>query len=374
MSVPRVLHCIYDNPSNPWLGGGGAHRVHEIYRRLAGEVEVTVAAGAYPGAEDGVLEGVRYRYLGARRPYAWSRLTYARAATSLLRRGEYDAAFFDFSVYTPIRVPRSGPVAHVVHMSIGATAAARWGGVLGRLVRGRELRMLSRAREVQTTSHWMAEWLRPRVARGAGIRVVRSGVDDSYFAVERSESTHVLYYGRFDLHQKGLDVLLDTADGVLTAHPGIRLVLAGRGKDAGEVRRRVAALSHASRVEVREDPTREAVQTLMAGALCLVHPSRFEGLPMVPAEAMAAGVPVIATDVGALREIVGADRDGAAAAGRLVPPGDGSGLESAIGAVLADAELRSAMSSRARSAARRFSWAEVAADHLSHVRDLSRGA
>ena len=266
MSRLRVLHCIYDDPANPWLGGGGAHRVQEIYRRLVGAVDVTVAAGAYPGCEAGERDGVRWVHLGARRPYGWSRVTYGRAATSLLRRGEFDAGYFDFSVYTPIRVPHSGRIAHVVHMPIGPTARRRWGSVLGALVSWRERRMLAGAERVQTTSEWMRSVLRPLVAPGAEIRVVRSGVDASFFAVERRESDHVLFYGRFDLFQKGLDVLLRAAPGLLERHPGTRLVLAGRGKDEAELRRRVARSGLDRSVEIRADPTRAEVLGLMAGA------------------------------------------------------------------------------------------------------------
>ena len=170
---PRVLHCIYDDPANPWLGGGGAHRVLELYRRLTGELDVTVAAGAFPGsgawepegARSAERDGVVYRFLGRPTPYPVSRWTYARAAGRLMREGlasgEYDAAVFDFSVYTPLRVPADPRVGHVVHMPIGPTAGRRWGALPGRIVAWREQRMLGRARCVQTTSEWMRDRLRP---------------------------------------------------------------------------------------------------------------------------------------------------------------------------------------------------------------------
>jgi hypothetical protein len=121
----RVLHCIYDDPSNPWVGGGGAVRVGELYRRLAGEVEATVATGSFPGAHEEERDGVRFRRLGAEHPYAWSRLSYGRAANALLRSAEFDAAVFDFSVYTPILVPRDRPVGITVHHVTGPTASQR---------------------------------------------------------------------------------------------------------------------------------------------------------------------------------------------------------------------------------------------------------
>lgn len=362
MSRLRVLHCIYDDPGNPWLGGGGAHRVFELYRRLTEDVSATVAMGAYPGSDEEDREGVRYVPLGVSRPYALSRLTYGRAATALLRSGEYDVGIFDFSVYTPIRVPRGRPVGHVVHMLIGPSARDRWGSALGGLVERRERRMLGRARRVQTTSSWMAERLEPLVAGGADVRVVRSGVDDAFFRVERRESDYILYYGRFDAYQKGLDILLAAAERLLEGHPKLRLVLAGRGRDAEQVARLVRESRLSSRMEVVADPARERVLGLLSGARLLLHPSRFEGLPVVPAEAMAAGVPVVATNVGALEEMVPTD------AGTLVAPLDADGLYRAAAALLHDDDVRRRMSDRARAAARAFSWETVAGEHLAHLR------
>ena len=80
----RVLHCIYDDPSNPWVAGGGSLRVLELYRRLTDRVEVTVATGSFPGSRDEVRDGVRYVRLGVPSPYALSRLSYGAAATRML--------------------------------------------------------------------------------------------------------------------------------------------------------------------------------------------------------------------------------------------------------------------------------------------------
>ena len=48
----RILHLIYDHINNPWVGGGGAVRVYEIYRRLADKHDIEVVSGKYPGAEN----------------------------------------------------------------------------------------------------------------------------------------------------------------------------------------------------------------------------------------------------------------------------------------------------------------------------------
>ena len=128
--IPTVLHVIYDDPANPWVGGGGAVRVRELYKHLAGRVNVTVATGNFPGAHDESVDGIRYVRLGARSPYAWSRLTFGRRVTRMLRTAKYDAAIFDFSGYSPVFLPRNRPTGVTVHHTSEPTAKHRWGSVL----------------------------------------------------------------------------------------------------------------------------------------------------------------------------------------------------------------------------------------------------
>jgi glycosyltransferase involved in cell wall biosynthesis len=364
----RVLHCIYDDPENPWVGGGGSLRVREIYERLTDHVDVTVATGNFRGARDEEISGIRYRRLGMAAPYALSRLSYGVAASRLVARDGYDVALFDFSVYTPLRIPRSGPVGLVVHMLHGLSAPDRWGRVVGSGVAAVERTMLRRARWIAATSDWLAARVRTLVPT-ASIHVVRSGVPEEYFTVMREERSHLLYYGRFDVFQKGIDTLLDAFDRLAAAHPAVALVLAGRGKDEREVRRLVDRSRFRDRICIRANPSRSEVLELMSGAVMLVMPSRVEGLPMVAAEAMAAGVPVIASDVGAIAEVVHPPMGGL-----LVPPDHPSALCRAVEAWLADPAARAHIGGRARSLAERFSWDSVAEQHLEFLRKVAGGS
>lgn len=362
----RVLHCIYDDPRNPWVGGGGSLRVLEIYRRLAGRVEATVATGNFPGACDETVDGVRYVRLGARSPYPWSRWTYARAATELLAGGGYDAAVSDFSVYTPVRIPEHRPVGLVVHMLHGPTARDRFGGVLGAAVAAAERRALRRARRVSTTSRWMTDQLRPLLPPGARVELIGSGVPDAFGGVERREAGFLLYYGRFDIYQKGLDTLLLAFARIARERPGVELRIAGRGKDEARVRELARELGVGERVAILPNVERARVLELFSGALALLMPSRLEGLPMVPAEAMAAGVPVVAAAVGAVPEVVDPPRGGV-----LVPPDDPDALAGAALRLLEDAAARQALSASARVSAERFSWDVVAERHLEFLREIA---
>src|SRR6266571_1420393 len=100
----NILHLIYDHTNNPWVGGGAAVRVQEIYKRLAARHKITVVCGKYPDAVDCSKYGVNYHFAGtARDSYVLSTFSYAaRAAQHVKKRArEYDIVVEDFAPYNP---------------------------------------------------------------------------------------------------------------------------------------------------------------------------------------------------------------------------------------------------------------------------------
>lgn len=362
----RVLHFIYDDPKNPWVGGGGAVRVAELYRRLRDRLEsVTIATGAFPGAMDETIDAIRYIRLGAERPYALSRMTYSIAASRLLARGGYDVAVYDFSTYTPLRLPRGKPVGVTVHHITGRTAADRWGEPVGRAIAAQELARLRQGRFFSATSAVTYEQLRKLIGPAAEIVSVQAGVPDELFDLERAESDYLLYFGRLDWFQKGLDVMLDAMKLLVARRPGLRLKVAGRGKDLPRLVEQAGQLGIAANLEVLGAVGDAERDVLFAGARVLLMPSRFEGFGMVAAEAMAAGIPIVATTAGSLPEVVDPPEGGV-----LVPPGDPESLAAAVDALLSDPERRHALGKSARRSAERFRWDRVAEQHLEFLQRI----
>jgi glycosyltransferase involved in cell wall biosynthesis len=109
-------------------------------------------------------------------------------------------------------------------------------------------------------------------------------------------------------------------------------------------------------------------QALFAGAAVQLMPSRFEGFGMVAAEAMAAGVPLVAAAAGSLPEVVDAPRGGL-----TVPPGDARALARATARLLDAPAEREALSVSARASAERFRWGAVSADHLRFLHRIAEG-
>lgn len=124
-----------------------------------------------------------------------------------------------------------------------------------------------------------------------------------------------------------------------------RLLVVGDGPDRPEVERLVSELGLDGQVELLGD--RDDVDAILARASVFVLSSRSEGLPMAVLEAMAAGVPTIASNVGGIPEVVNDGADGV-----LVAPGDAHALADALRRLLDDAELRLSMGRKARERAR----------------------
>lgn len=153
-------------------------------------------------------------------------------------------------------------------------------------------------------------------------------------------AVHVLFLGELG-ERKGVPLLLRAFTDLHTVSPW-RATLAGEGAIA-ETRHVVQARGLPDRVIVPGWVGPAEVARLLAAADVLVLPSFSENLPMAVIEAMAAGLAVIATDVGATCEIV---RDGET--GLLVAPGDEAGLVAALHSLIDGPDLRRRLGAGAR--------------------------
>jgi glycosyltransferase involved in cell wall biosynthesis len=146
--------------------------------------------------------------------------------------------------------------------------------------------------------------------------------------------------------QKAHHVLLRAIASLAPAHPRLRLVVVGDGPEEAAVRAIVGDLGIADRVLFTG--LRSDVPQLLPGFDISCLSSVHEGAPLAVLESMAAGVPVVATDCGALRDMV-AD----AGEGFIVPVGDAAVLAGRIAELIAAPDLRHAMGIRARARAER---------------------
>jgi glycosyltransferase involved in cell wall biosynthesis len=152
----------------------------------------------------------------------------------------------------------------------------------------------------------------------------------------------ILFVGRLAA-VKGVPVLLEAFARLGARHPGARLVLVGDGPERAAIEARAAALGCAGRVRFRGYLNQDEVADELARADLFALPSFAEGVPVVLMEAMASRLPVVATRIAGIGELV---EEGVS--GRLVPPGDAEGLAGALDALLGDGALRARMGAAGR--------------------------
>ncbi|MCX5889726.1 MAG: glycosyltransferase [Deltaproteobacteria bacterium] len=191
------------------------------------------------------------------------------------------------------------------------------------------------------------------------VTVILNGVDQEFFQSPRgapSGPPMILSVGRLE-PAKDQKTLIEAFRLVAADHPEAQLRLVGNGSRREELISLVARYDLAGRVQVLRG--RPNLRPLFQEATVFALSSLEEGLPNVVLEAMVAGLPVVATRVGGLPEVVRPGRTG-----WLVPPGDVPALAAALSHLLSDPETSQAFGRAGREqAARDFSLASMVRSH-----------
>lgn len=176
--------------------------------------------------------------------------------------------------------------------------------------------------------------------------VVRHGIDPDQFRPAADKTALRTRLGLPDLrfigcfgrirHQKGTDVFVDAVIRLLPSRPDAGAIVLGRALAQhrgflAELKRKVVAAGLQDRIVFPEEVPPSQTPDWYAALDLFVAPQRWEGFGVTPLEAMASGVPVVATSVGAFPELVVPDATGA-----IIPPGDVEAMAREVGRLLDD--------------------------------------
>ncbi|QRV16264.1 glycosyltransferase family 4 protein [Haloterrigena salifodinae] len=389
--------CLLSYRSNPYSGGQGVY-VKYLSRALTdlGHSVDVISGKPYPELDDDVglvkLPGenvvdeldrlgqfdpsylrdplAMYEWLSALTggfpdPYAFGRRVVDYFEK---RRPEYDVIHDNQSLCYGLQTlrERGHPVVATVHhpitvdRDVALAAADGWGE---RLLIRRWYRFLRMQREVvRELPHVLtvSEAAKRRTVTDFGadpgaLRVVHNGIDTDLFEpVDREhDRPRVMTTVSADVPLKGARYLLEAFADV-REHVDAELVVVGEFDEGSDCERLVSKLGIEDAVETHSEISYDRMIELYGTADVAVVPSLYEGFGLPAGEAMACGVPVVATTGGALPEVVGD-------AGNLVAPGDAGEMADAIRELLADDDRRRRLGERGRERiVEEFDWERAA--------------
>ena len=370
----RILALNYELPP---LGGGAGNATAHISRELVRlGCEVNVLTSGFRGlpAEE-TIDGYRVhrtpvlrRHIDRCSPLEMASfvLSALAPAVRLARRLQPDIVHVYFSIPT-------GPVAWVTKRLTGAPylLSLRGGDVPGFLPGS----LTGLHRLVAPLNRLVWRDAAVIVANSAGLRdlaqqstkkpveMVPNGVDLQRFcptaASRQNGALRVLFAGRL-VRQKGADYLIRAVEQLIrNAQADIELVIVGDGPEEPALRQLTQQLSLTQRVHFAGWVGRDDMPGHYRSADLFVLPSFEEGMPNVVLEALACGLPVIATNIYGNRELVTHGHNGL-----LIPPGDSEALAQALLTLTREPEARRSMGLLARQRAEAYGWEHTARAYL----------
>ncbi len=272
------------------------------------------------------LESIRTRYRLA---------SYLRSSKSVV------AHAFDF--YTNLTLI---PAARLARTPVVIGSQRQLGDLLTPAQRRAQLAMFRWSDCVVCNSHAAAERLIRQGLQAKKIRVIGNGLTPEAFgevdaaAPRPPQAFRVGMIARMNARSKNHRILLNVVPRLQNRISGLEIVLVGDGPLRPELERQARDLGISGRVHFLGD--RRDIPAILASLDVTVLPSASESLSNAILESMAAGVPVIANDVGGNAELIAADR------GILFPRTDEGALEAALLRIAADTPLRQALGRNAK--------------------------
>lgn len=355
MRIGLVCPYAWDIP------GGVQYHVRDLAETLLGlghQVSVLTPANddaTLPPYAVGAGRAVPIRYNGA-----VARMQFGPVSAARVRRWLRDGHFDVLHVHEPAAPSLSlltcmlaqGPIVATLH---AASVRSRWLAATQGVLQPFMERISGRIAVSDLARRLQVEHL------GGDAIVIPNGVDVGVFAgacplpgYPRAGGT-VGFVGRYDEPRKGISVLLEALTSMVTDRPGLRLVVTGRGDAEEFVEELPTALR--DRVDLLGTLSEPDKARMLRSVDVYCAPNlRGESFGVILLEAMAAGTPIVASDLDAFRRVLDDGRGGL-----LVRGGDPLALAAGLAAVLDDAERRQALTAASARIVADYDWPVIAA-------------
>jgi len=351
MKKQKIIISNYDDTKNPYYGGGGASAIHEVAKRLVDEHDVVVITGKFPGGSDEMIDGVVYKRVGL--SFSGPKLSQLIFHFVL----PFYAITQDFDLWIESFTPpfstsflpffAKKPVIALVHMLTAEDMRRKYRFPfhlienLGLSIYQHFIVMTQKTKEKIKL-----------VNKDANIKVIPNGV---YLPKKkkRVNKEHILFIGRIEVNQKGLDLLLRAYKRVCS-NKIPKLLIAGSGaqREVNLLSRFITDLSLESSVKYIGRVSGVKKSEIFEKALFVVIPSRFEEFSVVALEAASYGLPIVSFNIEGLSWIPNELCVKA-------PPFNTSELSKKITELAQNKKLRNRLKIKARKFAKGYDWDSI---------------
>jgi glycosyltransferase involved in cell wall biosynthesis len=352
----KILSIQYGNIHNPYSHGGLANLLHDTFKRMAQQHEITCLTGLLPGrTKYAEIDGIKYIQKGLGNHKFINRLSFSIIISffNSFNFKNYDLILIPWDRYAPIMKNLKGNCPVVLELNLEFFSIPSKLKALEPLTRFFLKRQLKKCKYLLSISEGVQKIAFAYTKEVRIKDVLPGGVSDDFFEypINSQHEKYLLYIGRLDISHKGIDILLES---YRLAEVDISLVIAGDGIDTIKVKKRIEKVGLNKKVKMVGWVQGKEKLELISHCLAVCVPSRVEGWGIVATEAAAMGKPVIGTKVVGLEESI---IDGKT--GILVQKENINEFSRAIKRMVQDKELREKLGNHARETARLFTWEKI---------------
>jgi phosphatidyl-myo-inositol alpha-mannosyltransferase len=298
----HIIISNYDDLNNPYYSGGGAGAIAEIASRLARIYDINLISGAYPGSINHKADGILYRHIGI--PFAGAKIGQLIYNLYLI----FYAAFSKYDLWIESFTPPFSisllpffvkkPLIGSVHMLSGADMERKYHLPFTVI----ENLGLGWYRNFITTTPKITVDIQKNNPQSQ-VRMIPNGVTPYRQSQKNLKQTTIVYLGRIEVNQKGLDLLISAFAQIHIQN--LTLIIAGSGNetDVNLLNNLISKTAHSNKIKVIGRVDDEKKRELFKKASMIVLPSRFETFSIVALEALANRIPLVTFDIPGLEWI-----------------------------------------------------------------------
>ena len=291
-----LVFLDFDDIKNPLLAAGQARATVEVGKRLVEKgFEVISICSKYPGYKDRVENGIYYKHIGiGTNNIKLNNIFYILSIPWIVKSLKCDLIIECFTA--PISTLMSPLWTKIPVIAIPTSFEADRFSQLYHFPFDKVERFGMKHYKyfLPYTKHMEEKFkkVNPKVIT----EIIPEGVGKEFFKIKKRTPKHILYLGRFDVGQKGIDLLLE-AYAKIKHQSKYPLVIAGKGPDENNIKKLIKEYSLLNKVKVQGAAYGEKKAKLLSESLFVLMPSRHEGFSLFALEALASGNPLVGFDI-----------------------------------------------------------------------------